>query len=114
MPSGSAGGLAFGMVVLGILLGVVATIYIKGQDTGRGMQKDLSKCVCQDPDDKFLYSALLPAHAQPVIKIKRYYSSTLTRPAKSRNHAISDWGHKDTPGDTFWLAGIYFLGLVTF
>ena len=36
------------------------------------------------------------------------------RPAKSRNHAISDWGHKDTPGDTFWLAGIYFLGLVTF
>ena len=37
-----------------------------------------------------------------------------SRPAKSRNHAISDWGHKDTPGDTFWLAGIYFLGLVTF
>ena len=36
------------------------------------------------------------------------------RPAKSRNHAISDWGHKDIPSDTFWLAGIYFLGPVTF
>ena len=36
------------------------------------------------------------------------------RPGKSRNHAISDWGHKDTPGDTFWLAGIYFLGHAIF
>ena len=36
------------------------------------------------------------------------------RALKSRDLRDLDRGHKDTPGDTFWLAGIYFLGPVTF
>ena len=33
----------------------------------------------------------------------------LDLPAKSRIRRNLDWGHRDTSGDTFWLAGIYFL-----
>ena len=40
---------------------------------------------------------------------RSYLFPPLVTALKSRDLRDLDRGHKDTPGDTFWLAGIYFL-----
>ena len=39
-----------------------------------------------------------------------FYTVGKTRVHKSRDLRDLDRGHKDTPGDTFWMTWIYFLG----
>ena len=60
------------------------------------------------------YRRRSPSHTNPKFPrtdygIQRENREVFGRVHKSRDLRDLDRGHKDTPGDTFWLAGIYFL-----